>query len=172
MPEKKYLCILEVIGQYKVSCCAFTSVSFTPTCTVCNVFVFSDQGDRMYSNTATAGAMTSDPTERVGPSCDKDDVQYASVQKHHSKAQEVPLYATVEKPQATATGNDDIAYTSVQFHPGSAATRWALLLITAHFSSVASFTENYQKKASGKQMAQSYCDITANLLQPNLHMTI
>ena len=61
----------------------------------------------MYS-TVTARATTSDPAQRV-PTPDQNDVQYASVQINRTKTQEVPLYATVQKPQ-TSTQDDDVAY--------------------------------------------------------------
>ena len=83
----------------------------------------------MYS-TVRARATTSDPAQRV-PTPDQNDVHYASVRINRSKTEEVPLYATVQKPQ-TFTLDDDVAYESVQFLRGSAATRWAFLRITTN----------------------------------------
>lgn len=82
----------------------------------------------MYSNIVTPRAMTSDPTQRAGP-CDHDVIQYATITQNRSKTQEGPLYTTVKK-HTTSVQIDEPAYSSVQFLKGSAATRWALLLIT------------------------------------------
>ncbi|XP_076126984.1 uncharacterized protein LOC143106523 [Alosa pseudoharengus] len=86
----------------------------------------------VYSN-VTARATTSDPTQRV-TTHDQDDIQYASIQIDRSKRQEVPLYSDVQMPQTSAQ-DDYVAYASVQFHRGSAATRAeddSVIYSTAH----------------------------------------